>query len=128
MFLFYVVPFCYVQLLVSDANAGVDVLPPTTSLDEPCSESDLLKCSKALQSWEEMCVCLGLTYPETMELKHSYCSNYREQKFQMFVLWKRKNGSCANYRTLLQAAESIRDQQFAGFLRQLVKLECTENR
>ena len=67
-----------------------------------------------------MCMCLGLTYPETTELKHSYGYDYREQKFQMFMLWKRKNGSCANYKTLLQAAESIHDQQFTAFVKQLV--------
>lgn len=110
----------------SSAGTCTDVLRPATSLDQPCSEADLLKCARALQSWEEIWTSLGLTYPETMELKHSYSYDYREQKFQMFMLWKRKYGSCANYKTLLQAAQSIHDQQFTAFVRQLLSKVGTD--
>ena len=108
------------MLQLANADTCNDILPRTTNVDEPCSESDLLKCSKALQSWEEMAVCLGLSYPEIMEIKHNYSSNYGEQKFKMLMIWRRKNGSCANYRTLLKVAVTIRDQQFSDFVKQLL--------
>lgn len=91
------------------------------ALETACSDQALYECSKALVEWEGLAILLGLTQAEIAELKFNYPQQYSEQKMQLFLKWKRKFGSGATFRSLLDAAVATGDRQFADVVKRIAQ-------
>ena len=86
-----------------------------------CTDQLLFEASEIIVLWEPVARRLGFTEAKIVEIQKDHERNYPEQKYQCLIQWKRKLGSQATHRVLLQCLDKCKMRDCAEEIIDMIK-------